>query len=69
MPKESFLDFLDEIAVLGQDSLGQRRSKGETKKLIAEAYRSCGKETQTVSFQAWKNIPCEWPGFDQGMVD
>ena len=69
MPKETFLDFMDEIQILGTSSDGQKKSKGESKKMISEAYRSCGRETETISFEAWKNIACEWPGFNQGMID
>lgn len=68
MPKESFLDFIDEISIVGTQN-GQQRSRGESKKLITEAYNSCGKDTETISFDAWKLIACEWPGFVQGLID
>ena len=68
MPKESFLSFIDEISILGTTN-GQKRSTGQSKALIVAAYAACGRDTETISFEAWKNINCEWPGFNQGMID
>ena len=69
-PKDCFLNFIEDFRLANQEQTGQPlMSKASAKSQVMEAYNKSGAKGDTVDFENWKNIACEWSGFSQGTTE